>query len=207
MYKTPKGIFPSVTTVLGATSDKKWLEKWKKAVGEEEAKRQSKRATDRGTALHDLFEKHLLGEAVKPNILDHYRWKSLVPVMARIDGIECVETALYSDTIGVAGRTDAIARFDGVLSVIDLKTSSKHREESDIFDYFVQESTYGIMYAELLNTRDVSLFPKRIVTILVNDEDATPQIFVKSLEPKYVLEMKKRVELFNNLRKKNGNVY
>ena len=33
------GVFPSITTVLGETSDKSGLEKWKKRVGEAEAKR------------------------------------------------------------------------------------------------------------------------------------------------------------------------
>ena len=46
-YKTPEGKhYPSVTTVTGLMN-RVWLKKWKKAVGEEKAKKISRRATYR----------------------------------------------------------------------------------------------------------------------------------------------------------------
>ena len=50
------GTFPSITTVLGETSDKSGLEKWKKRVGEEEAKRIGELSMNRGTVMHRLIE-------------------------------------------------------------------------------------------------------------------------------------------------------
>lgn len=50
------GTFPSITTVLGQTSDKSGLEKWKKRVGEAEAKRISELSMNRGTIMHRLIE-------------------------------------------------------------------------------------------------------------------------------------------------------
>lgn len=53
------GIFPSVTTVLSSTGDKSGLERWKKRVGEDEAKRIGEEATSRGTVMHKHLELYL----------------------------------------------------------------------------------------------------------------------------------------------------
>ena len=47
---------PSVTTILGGTSDRSGLEEWRKRVGEEEADRISKLSMNRGTIMHRLIE-------------------------------------------------------------------------------------------------------------------------------------------------------
>ena len=52
-YYTPDGAYPSITTILGKTADNTWLQKWIERVGEEEAARVSKEATDRGTLVHE----------------------------------------------------------------------------------------------------------------------------------------------------------
>ena len=51
--------------------------------------------------------------------------------------------------LGVAGTTDCIADFDGELSVIDFKTSTKAKTESDIKNYFLQTTLYARMWAEM----------------------------------------------------------
>lgn len=53
------GTFPSVTTVLSSTGDKTGLDRWRKRVGEEEAKRIGTEATNRGTVMHRLLELYL----------------------------------------------------------------------------------------------------------------------------------------------------
>lgn len=60
------GIFPSVTTVLSTTADKSGLEKWKKRVGEDEAKRIANEATRRGSVMHKHLEIYL-GEDLTQN--------------------------------------------------------------------------------------------------------------------------------------------
>jgi len=50
---------PSVTSIIGALSDKSGIEKWRKDVGEEAADRISKFAANRGTFLHLLCENYL----------------------------------------------------------------------------------------------------------------------------------------------------
>jgi len=50
------GLFPSITTVLSATSDKTGLDEWRNKVGHEEADRISKLSMNRGTVMHRLIE-------------------------------------------------------------------------------------------------------------------------------------------------------
>jgi len=56
-------LLPSITTVLGETSDKSGLDEWRNKVGHEEADRISKLSMNRGTIMHRLIElyKPLIG--------------------------------------------------------------------------------------------------------------------------------------------------
>ena len=49
-------VFPSVTTVLGHTTDKSWLFEWRKRLGEKEADKISRNSAGRGTYMHLLLE-------------------------------------------------------------------------------------------------------------------------------------------------------
>lgn len=62
------GLFPSITTVLGETSDKSGLEDWRNKVGHEEADRISKLSMNRGTIMHRLIElyKPIMAEMGSP---------------------------------------------------------------------------------------------------------------------------------------------
>lgn len=60
------GVFPSVTTVLSSTGDKSGLDRWRKRVGEDEAKRIGEEATSRGTVMHKHLELYL-GEDLTKN--------------------------------------------------------------------------------------------------------------------------------------------
>ena len=67
-YFTPDGDYPSITTILGKTANNVWLQAWKDKVGEEEAARISKEATDRGTLVHEYAEHYFNNEDI--NISD-----------------------------------------------------------------------------------------------------------------------------------------
>ena len=56
-YNIGEGIkYPSVTTILGAMTDKSGIDKWRKRVGEEKADAISKFSANRGTVMHQLCE-------------------------------------------------------------------------------------------------------------------------------------------------------
>ena len=67
-YETPAGsLYPSITTVLGAQPEKRRaLAEWRKRVGAEKAQAISTQAARRGTNLHNLMEKYILGDDVDP---------------------------------------------------------------------------------------------------------------------------------------------
>lgn len=168
LYQTPSGrAYPSVTSVLGILG-KQHIMEWRKRVGEEEANRISGRATRRGTAVHSLCESYLRNEEVEPGPFDLDTFRSLQPLLDRIDNIHCLETQLYSNYLQVAGTVDCIAEFDGKMSVIDFKTSTRVKSRDDIHGYFMQAAAYAVMFEELTKIPVGRL----VVLMAVDDEDS-----------------------------------
>jgi genome maintenance exonuclease 1 len=176
-YKLPDGTkLPSVTTVIGAQK-KAAIMAWRKRVGEEEANRVSKKATSRGTNVHTLCERYLNNEKlgdVMPDAKEMFI--DLIPMLDRIDNIHYQEQALWSVQLGLAGRVDCIAEFDGVLSVIDFKTSKRIKHRNDILDYFWQECAYALMLEEMI------YIPVHQLVTIMAIEDAPPALFIEKTE-------------------------
>ena len=173
-YTLPDGTrLPSVTTVLGAQKKQAIME-WRKRVGEEKANKISKQATSRGTNVHTLCERYLNNEplgVIMPDALEMF--KSVKPVLNRINNIHYQECALWSKQLGMAGRVDCIAEFDGKLSVIDFKTSKRVKGRNDILDYFWQTTAYSLMYEELIG------IPIDNLVIIMAVEDSEPILFME----------------------------
>ena len=151
-YAAPNGKhYPSVTTVLSILSEEA-IQAWRARVGAEEANKISHRASTRGTAVHAIIEKYIdndenFTEGFMPNIIDNFKpVKSILD--DRIGSVYAQEVALYSDHLGLAGRVDCVAEFDGKLSIIDFKTSKKLKKKEWIEGYFIQETAYAIMWEE-----------------------------------------------------------
>src|SRR5210317_1336049 len=53
---------PSVTTILGATKDKRFVDNWRRKVGNEEADRIMRQASTIGTEMHQVLEYTLNGQ-------------------------------------------------------------------------------------------------------------------------------------------------
>ena len=139
----------SITSVISHYSKEKFA-KWRKRVGEEEANRITKRATSRGTDTHTLIESYLLNEElseVQP--ISEMLFKLAKKDLNRINKINILEGALYSEVLGVAGTTDCIADFDGELAVIDFKTSKAPKPLGWLEGYFVQALFYGMALYEM----------------------------------------------------------
>jgi hypothetical protein len=177
LYTTPSGKkLPSVTTVIGAKKKQEILE-WRKRVGEEEANRISKIASGRGTGVHTLCERYINNEPLgscMPDALEMFR--SIKPLLSNINNIHYQEQALWSEGIGLAGRVDLIAEWDGVLSVIDFKTSRKIKTADMIQDYFAQCTAYACMYEELVG-QGVDQ-----IVVLMAVENEKPLCFIERTE-------------------------
>ena len=176
-YTLPDGTkLPSVTTVLGAQK-KQGIMEWRKRVGEAEANRISKQATGRGTNVHTLCERYLNNESLGDIMPDAKEmFLSLKPLLHRINNIHYQEQALWSTQLGMAGRVDCIAEFDGVLSVIDFKTSRKIKQSAHIEDYYWQTAAYALMYEELIGQ------PIHDLVIIMAVENEQPLLFKQKTE-------------------------
>jgi genome maintenance exonuclease 1 len=93
-----------------------------------------------------------------------------------ISTIYSIEQALYSDELELGGRVDLLADYNGILSIIDHKTSSKPKKESWITNYYYQTAIYAKMVEER-----IGILPKQLV-ILISVSDGYPQIFIKNTE-------------------------
>lgn len=144
--------YPSITTIMSWTK-KDIIKKWRQNVGEQEANKITKQATTRGTKIHDIAEKYLSNDhnyIQESNYATSIEFEPIKEILDKsVDNIFCLEKALYSNFLGVAGRTDCIAHYNGKPAVIDFKTSRKHKRKSDIDTYFMQAAAYSIMFEEL----------------------------------------------------------
>lgn len=196
IYTTPQGNrYPSVTTVIGAASDKTYLDKWKARVGEQEAKKVSAQATRRGTAVHSLVENYLCNnpdyaKGHMPNNLISF--KKIKPHLDNhIGKIAGLEVPLYSDKLRVAGRVDCIAEWDGKWSIVDFKTSKREKARDDIHDYFIQCSAYAMMMFETTGI----LCKQSVIVMTVDDGDSL--VFVENTRDwiQKFIEIREKVKL------------
>ena len=176
--------YPSITTVLSILSEDS-IAAWRKKVGDKEANKISSIASRRGTAVHEFIEKYIdntsmedLKAEFNPNIIQSFLTVKDV-LDERIGTVFGQELPLYSDHLGVAGRVDCVAEFDGKLSIIDFKTSRKPKKRNWIGQYFMQEAAYAIMWEERTEVPITQL-----VTIVAIDEmtfNGSPgqQVFVE----------------------------
>jgi len=177
VYVNASGVaYPSATTVLSVLS-KDSIKEWRQRVGEEEANRISSKAAGRGTRVHTLCENYLNNQEdyLQKQMPDAIvMFKTLQPLLNEyVNNIHALEVPLYSDYLRTAGRVDCIAEFDGAISVIDFKTSSKPKEDKWIENYYMQCSAYAVMFEE----RTGIPVPRIVVMIAVDGDKA--QIFVK----------------------------
>ena len=193
-YVTPQGNqYPSITTVL-SNRNKQGLMEWRKRVGNDVATYISTKSGTRGTHVHTMCEDYLNNKDVSETpFLPHVLFKQLRDKsLHNINNIHAQECALYSDKYEVAGRVDCIAEYNGNLSVIDFKTSSKERKDEWNESYYIQASAYAEMYRER-----TSIQIDQIV-ILVVTEDGVVQEFVKD-KSVYIPLLKESVETWKQL--------
>ena len=195
-YVTPEGKkYPSITTVLGVRSKEAILE-WRRRVGEEEANRVSRHAAARGTALHTVAENYVNNdiEYFSPNTMPHVRalFKSIKPIIDKYVGrVVLQEKPLYSDHLGIAGRVDLVAEFNGKLSIIDFKTSKRRKTRDEIKNYFAQATAYAIMFEER-----TGIPVPQLVIIMAIDDDPKPIVFVEKRNS-WVEELREAIREYN----------
>ena len=192
--------YPSVTTILGAMTDKSGLDVWRKRVGDKEADRISKFSANRGTVMHQLCEyflgskketikerlidaQTLIGPFVKENgfteeetiigrklFFNFYNSKCF----DRIANVVSIEDTLWSPQMGgYAGRVDIIYENEkGHLVILDFKSSKKAKREDWIENYKMQIAAYSLAYWEMHGRK-----PKGGEIWISNEAEGFPQVF------------------------------
>lgn len=178
-YITPEGnSYESVTTFLGKQG-KEAIDEWRKNIGEEEANKISKKASSRGTNIHNGIEQFLLNEKVetpKNDFVFKSIFKHFTKVLEEnITNIQALEYPVYSDIMKLAGTLDLVADFNKVPSIVDFKTSTKKKDKYEIENYFLQVSIYSYMVEELYKIK----IPNIVILIGV-EFDPNIQIFIEN---------------------------
>lgn len=146
--------FPSVTSILKHTrpaSEYFALKNWKKTqiseLGEEQFKKNKKSTFNRGILFHhvvQLYFKNSTVPYVEGGSPDSGYWNSVSHVLKDITNVIAVESAVVHPLLGYAGTLDLIAEYKGKLSVIDWKTSAKHKTNlKDCYSYPQQVVAYA----------------------------------------------------------------
>ena len=187
-------LLPSVTTVT-SYQNRKSIAEWRERVGVDVANQISQFASNNGTKFHKIVEDYVNNldadydtEKYEVALKLFNQFKALLD---DVNNIHYQESALYSEQLGIAGRVDCIAEYNGKLSVIDFKSSSKPKYENQIQNYFVQETGYAMMYEEMTGNK-----VEQIVT-LISCHSGETQVFVKN-PADYVDTLKQYIQEFNN---------
>ncbi len=203
LYQLPNGNWvPSITSVTSFYNREVFVN-WRKRVGIEEANRITKKATSRGTDFHEAAQAYLMNlemdwEEFKP--LTKFMFHHAKPYLDKINNIHAIERTLYSEYLGLAGRVDCIAEYEGELAVIDFKTSEKIKPEKWMENYFVQETFYAAAYYEL-----TEIPVKKLITIMVTPGGEV-EVFDKRNKGDYIKLLVRYIKEFvsNRIGTENG---
>ena len=151
---------PSVTTVLKHTESaekRESLAAWRERVGEAEATRIVDSAGARGTAMHKILEKYVLGEG--------YLDETTVGKQAHNMALQVIQSGLSNVTeyYGTectlyypglyAGQTDLVAIHKGEDAIIDFKQTNKPKRREWIEDYCLQLAAYAMAHNFIYKTK------------------------------------------------------
>lgn len=156
-YQTPDGNFPSVTTILGATGDKTFLEAWRKRLGNEQADKESRQATGLGSLMHTHLENYIMGiprpsgnnlvRKMAENMADEIINRGLV----NVNEIWAIEQPLWFPGL-YAGTADLVMIHNQTLCIGDYKTTKKPKKDEWVTDYKLQLVAYALAHNEVYGT-------------------------------------------------------
>lgn len=201
-YEVSPGVwYPSVTTILSTADPVKnaSIEQWKQSYGRTAADAKVKKATDRGTSVHEYIDSWLDTFDVELNADDH-DISIRAPfnqirreLVSNLTEIWAKEVVLLSHELKVAGRVDLVGRWNGTPTIIDFKTADKKKTEADITSYFQQVTIYSLCWYEL--TGD---FIDDFVILIGSEKMFKPQVF-KGKITKYIPSVVRIAREFHNV--------
>ena len=151
---------PSVTTVLKHTESaekRESLAAWRERVGEAEATRIVDSAGARGTAMHKILEKYILGEGYLDETTvgkeaHNMATQVINSGLSNITEYYGTECTLYYPGL-YAGQTDLVAIHKGAAAIIDFKQTNKPKKREWIEDYCLQLAAYAMAHNFIYKTK------------------------------------------------------
>lgn len=157
-YRSP---VPSVTRILQQTLSREqifFLERWKRKMiaqlGEEGFKEYSQNLFSQGQLFHSAVEDTLISDATsmdkessekaefQPDVQGYM--ESISHVLADVSAVRATESTVQHAELNYLGIVDCVARYRGVLCLIDWKTSEKPKPFlSNTFDNPIQVAAYA----------------------------------------------------------------
>jgi hypothetical protein len=170
-YSTPTGLYPSVTTVIDNLKDKTFLTKWRERIGDSAADKIVQESRKHGNAIHQICEEYLLNKKVwkLSSTNDLASFFKISPLLDKnIEIVYGVELKVWSPTLKTAGTTDAVVKWQGENTILDLKTSRKPVEQRSekIRLYMLQAVAYSLLVEEQYAME----VPWCCILVLVKDE-------------------------------------
>ena len=160
-YALEGSSLPSVTTILKATQseeDKASLAAWKERIGEAEAERIKKEASNRGSSMHSFLERFLLGK-FNLDLLEEENKSKKMALEIIDNGLKNKLTEIWGAEATVyypgkyAGTADCIGVYEGKETILDFKQSNKPKKEEYIEDYFLQIGAYSLAHNTVHNSK------------------------------------------------------
>jgi PD-(D/E)XK nuclease superfamily len=219
------GTYPSVTSVLGETSDKTGLDAWRDRIGHEKADRIGKDATDRGTVMHRLCELYLnlpasmsekdrLEETLSIARLDDEieRFDNRAKIVGGMLFYNYIKSGSFNEIKrviaqekflwtsrdgGFAGTLDNLSELvSDETGIVDFKTARKPKDEKWIEDYKHQVSAYAVAVWDRLG---IKVNTCRIW--ISNEQSISPQHFRMSSSEmrEYYYKFRERLAKFYEL--------
>ncbi len=158
----PEGmVLPSVTTTLSSMAPVAKIMaimNWRRKIGEQEARRRTRLAADRGTWLHGVLEDVLQGQDVEHHLEKASDWApyffAVEPFLELIDKPLLTESAVAwwdkNRCIGASGTQDQLAQMaDGSVALIDWKSSWKEKPDYQLADYRKQLGAYSLCLEQM----------------------------------------------------------
>ena len=190
---------PSVTTILSATKDKKFLDDWRRRIGNQEADNIMKQASTRGTEMHRVLEYYYNGAKYFNEMEDGIKPRKMASVI--IDNLKVQE--VWGNEVSLAynkdfaGTTDLVALSYDRPTIIDFKQANKPKREDWIEDYKCQLGAYYLAHKTHYGPIELG-----IIAIATRDLQYQQFVFSEAVLMEYADKFLERLEIYKKTLKK-----
>ena len=190
---------PSVTTILSATKDKKFLDDWRRRIGNEEADKIMKQASTRVSEMHRVLEYYYNGEKYFNEMEEGIKPRKMASVI--IDNLKVQE--VWGNEVSLAynkdfaGTTDLVALSYDKPTIIDFKQANKPKREDWIEDYKCQLGAYYLAHKTHYGPIELG-----IIAIATRDLQYQQFVFSEAVLMEYADKFLERLEIYKKTLKK-----